>query len=75
MNREKYELVLGTVVLVLGIVTLMFVLVFAFGFIPTAGEYFEEQLPQEEVLEGPSTSFTFRVDNYTVDYHGHFGSG
>ncbi len=68
MNREKYELVLGTVVLVLGIVTLMFVLVFAFGFIPTAGEYFEEQLPQEEVLEGPSTSFAFRVDNYTVDF-------
>lgn len=68
MDREKYELVLGTVMLVFGIVLLLMVLFFAFSFIPTAGQYFEDQLPEQELVEGPSTSFTYSVDNYTVDF-------
>ncbi|MFQ6107557.1 MAG: PKD domain-containing protein [Thermoplasmata archaeon] len=68
MSRERYELVLGTFLLVLGVVILISVLVFAFGFIPNAGKYFEEQLPQEEIVQGPSASFTFRVDNLTVEF-------
>lgn len=43
--------------LVIGIVVVMFVFIFAYGFIPTAGDYFEEQLPEEEVIEGPTASF------------------
>ncbi|MFQ5910095.1 MAG: PKD domain-containing protein [Thermoplasmata archaeon] len=68
MNREKYELVLGTVVLVIGIVILLFVLSFALGFIPTAGKYFEEQLPQEEIVQGPSASFSWTTDSYNVSF-------
>ena len=68
MNREKYELVLGTVVLVLGIVVVMFVFIFAYGFIPTAGDYLEEQLPEEEVIEGPRASFHWDSNDLSVDF-------
>lgn len=68
MNREKYELVLGTVLLVIGIVVVMFVFVFAYGFIPNAGTYFEEQLPARETVEGPSASFSWDSNDLSVDF-------
>lgn len=68
MNREKYELVLGTVLLAIGIVVVMFVFIFAYGFIPTAGAYFEEQLPEEEVIEGPRASFNWDSSDLSANF-------
>ncbi|MFQ6127344.1 MAG: PKD domain-containing protein [Thermoplasmata archaeon] len=66
MDRERYELVLGTVVLVFGIIILIVVLLFAFGLASSPGKFFEDQLPEEEVVEGPSASFSWTTDNYEV---------
>lgn len=54
--------------LAIGIVVVMFVFVFAYGFIPTAGDYFEEQLPEEEVVEGPRASFSWTSNDLSVDF-------
>jgi hypothetical protein len=68
MNREKYELVLGTVLLIIGIVVVMFVFVFAYGFIPTAGNYLKEQLPETETVEGPTSRFNWNSNDLSVNF-------
>lgn len=68
MKREKYELILGTGVLALGIAVLFFVLFSAISLAAHPGEFLQDQLPEEEHVEGPRASFLWKADNLTVEF-------
>lgn len=69
MNRERIELILGTAVLALGIIILIFVLSLALPIAQSPGEFIEEQVPEdEEDVEPPRANFYWSRDDLTVNF-------
>ncbi len=70
MKRERIELILGTAVLALGIIILMFVLSLALPIVQSPGEFIEEQVPEDEDdVEPPRADFHWSAKDLTVDFN------
>lgn len=67
MKREKYELVLGSVVLVVGLVILLFVLANAYALATNPGDFIKKQMPEEK--KPPVSSFDWEANNMIRDFH------
>lgn len=64
MQREKYELALGTTLLVVGLVILLFVFVNVYGIVSNPGDFLKKQMPEEK--NPPVSSFDWKASNMTV---------
>jgi PKD repeat protein len=68
MDPEKISPVIGSVLLVIGIVILFFTFFQAMGMINNVGDYFDEQLPEEEDLKKPTANFFWNANDLSVDF-------
>ncbi len=68
MRREIADLTIGLVLVVVGIIVMLFVFSMAMNLAFSAGDYFREQFPQEEVFEGPRAEFRWSADGWDVDF-------
>lgn len=68
MRREIADLVLGLVLLIFGIIVMLFVFSMAMNLAFNAGDYFNDQLPQEEDLQGPSAEFRWDTDDLNITF-------
>ena len=62
-------MVIGLVLIVVGIIIMLFVFSMAMNLAFNAGDFFREQFPQEEVLEGPEAAFSWDPSGLEVDFH------
>ena len=68
MRREITDMVIGLVLIVVGIIIMLFVFSLAMNLAFSAGDYFREQFPEEEVVEGPSAEFSWNTVNLSVTF-------
>ena len=68
MRREIADMVIGLVLVVVGIIVMLFVFSLAMNLAFSPGDYFREQFPQEEVLEGPRAEFQWSANGWDVDF-------
>jgi uncharacterized membrane protein len=68
MRREIADMVIGLVLIVVGIIIMLFVFSMAMNLAFSAGDYFREQFPEEEVVEGPSAEFSWNTADLDVTF-------
>ncbi len=68
MRREIADLVIGLVLVIVGIIVMLFVFSMAMNLAFGAGDYFRDQFPQEEVLEGPEAEFSWHSTGLEVQF-------
>jgi len=68
MRREIVDLIIGLVLIIVGIAVMLFVFSTALNLAFSAGDYFREQMPEEETLEGPGAEFRWDSDDFNVTF-------
>lgn len=71
MDRDKLPPIIGTVLLVVGIIIVFFVFIQAMTMITGVGDYFREQFPEEEGEEesqGPTAAFSWNINELEVNF-------
>ncbi len=68
MRSETVDRIIGSVLLIVGIAILIFVLTSAFSLATAPGDFFREQIPEEEQVEGPTSEFSWSSNNLDVTF-------
>ncbi len=68
MRREIVDLIIGLVLIIVGIIVMMAVFLMAMNLAFSAGDFFREQFPQEENVEGPEAAFSWSSDGLVVQF-------
>ena len=69
MERNTRDMIVGLVVLGLGIAILITVLMLAYNLATSPGDFFRQQAPEEEVLEGPTAKFHWESNGLMVSFY------
>jgi flagellar basal body-associated protein FliL len=68
MRREISDLIIGLILIIVGIVIMLVVFSMAMNLAFSAGDFFREQLPEEEGVVGPSADFRWDTDDLNVTF-------
>ncbi len=68
MRREIVDLIIGLVLIIAGIAVMLFVFSTALNLAFSAGDFFSEQMPEEETVEGPTAEFRWDSDDFNVTF-------
>jgi hypothetical protein len=68
MRREISDLIIGLILIIVGIIIMMAVFFMAMNLAFSAGDFFREQFPQEESVEGPEASFSWSSSGLDVQF-------
>lgn len=68
MRRETADMAIGLILLIVGIIIMMSVFFMAMNLVSTAGDYFREQVPEEERIEGPEARFRWETNDLSVTF-------
>jgi hypothetical protein len=68
MRREISDLIIGLILIIVGIIVMMAVFFMAMNLAFSAGDFFREQFPQEDSLEGPEAAFSWSSNDLSVQF-------
>lgn len=66
MRTETVDRIIGCVLLIVGVAILVFVLISALGLATAPGDFYRQQIPEEEKVEGPTAEFSWASDSLIV---------
>ncbi len=68
MRREIVDLIIGLILIMVGIIIMLFVFSQAMNLAFSSGDFFREQLPDEETITGPSAEFSWTTNDLSVTF-------
>jgi PKD repeat protein len=68
MRREISDLIIGLILLMVGIIVMLSVFFMAMNLAFSAGDFFREQFPQEEKVEGPEAAFSWSSNSLQFQF-------
>jgi PKD repeat protein len=68
MRREIADAIIGLILIIVGIIIMLAVFSMAMNLAFSAGDFFREQLPDEESVVGPSAEFRWDTDDLNVTF-------